>query len=331
MFVSGWVVWLICGAVGIAAVCAAGALWYASGLNARLRTKDQQLALVQRSLAGRESALDRAEREIARLQQIPKAELLPMLQLAHEMRSPLAAIQSSLDMLLQGYAATNAQLQDELLVLARDRAESILSRLSDFMQLGAIRHAELERTVESVQLLDVVHRLAPEMRVRARWRAIDMDLRLPDSLSTVTASREDMEYLVSNLMSNAIKYTNPGGSVTLTLSEDERGVVGVVEDTGIGIAREDLGRVFQEFYRAESAREMDTKGSGLGLAIVKRVVDLYDGQIDVASEIGKGSKFSFVFPKSRAQGEDIPSGRLKTANLARRGNALGPVSEGYAA
>ncbi|MBM3188126.1 MAG: hypothetical protein FJZ90_05320, partial [Chloroflexi bacterium] len=152
-----------------------------------------------------------------------------------------------------------------------------------------------------VQVLDVVHRLAPEMRVRATWRAIDLQLHLPNALPTVTATEEEVEQVFSNLIGNAIKYTKPGGRVTLTLTEDECGVVGIVEDTGIGIAQEDLDKVFQEFYRAKTARDMDAYGTGLGLAIVKRIVELHGGQIRVDSEIGKGSRFTVVFPRSRAE------------------------------
>jgi len=299
--VAAWIAWLLGALAGVALLVAAVMAWYAKSCHDRLTLNDEHLALVRRDLAEKGAALARAEREISRLRQIPKAELLPMLQLAHEMRSPLASMQGSLDMLLQGYAATNPELQNELLSLARDRAGALLTRVNDFMRLGAIRHAEIERQAQPVQVLDVVHRLAPEMRVRATWRAIDLQLDLPDALPTVTATEEEVEQVFSNLIGNAIKYTKPGGRVTLTLTEDECGVAGIVEDTGIGIAQEDLDKVFQEFYRAKTARDMDAYGTGLGLAIVKRIVELHGGQIRVDSEIGKGSRFTVVFPRSRAE------------------------------
>ena len=168
--------------------------------------------------------------------------------------------------------------------------------MSDFLRLGAVRHAEIAGRLQPVQLLGVLRRLAPEMRVRARWRSITIELDVPESLPTVNATYEDMEHLLSNLISNAIKYTNPGGHVTVTLSEGAEGVTGVVKDDGIGISEQDVTKIFNEFYRAEAARDMDAYGTGLGLSIVKRVVDLYGGRLDVQSELGKGSTFSFVFP-----------------------------------
>ncbi len=273
-----------------------GLAYYALVRRARCRRTEAQLLMTKEELRERSAALADAEGEVERLRQIPKAELLPMLKLAHQQRSPLAAIQNALDMLLQGYARNDQQLQEEMLSMARDRAATMLARVNDFLRLGAVRHAEIERKVQPVQLLDVLQRLAPEKQVRAKWKAVDLQLNLPESLPVVTGSPEDMEHLLSNLINNAIKYTDPGGRVTISLREDDGSVVGAVEDTGVGISPQDLPRIFDEFYRAESAKDM-ANGTGLGLAIVKRVVDLYGGRLDVESELGKGSKFTFRFPK----------------------------------
>ena len=219
-----------------------------------------------------------------------------MLQLAHELRSPLASVQNALDILLQGYAATSIELQNEMLGVARDRTAAMLSRINDFLRLGAVRGAEVDRQPEPVQLLDVLTTIAPEMRIKAKWRSVDLHLDLPDSLPLVRGTREDMEHLLSNLASNAIKYTKPGGHVTVSLQTRGDKVVGKVADTGIGIPAEELPRIFDEFYRAKEAKDMDAHGTGLGLAIVKRIVDLYDGELHVESDVGKGSTFTFVFP-----------------------------------
>jgi len=283
--------------IALGLLLAGGLLALSLSARARLRQKEAELAATKEELIQRSTALAQAEGEVERLKKIPKSELLPMLKLAHEQRSPLAAIQNALDMLLQGYAGDDPQLQNEMLSLARDRAATMLERVNDFLRLGSVRHAEIERKVRPVQLLDVVDQLVPEKRVQAGWRAVDLRVDVPDSLPAVTATTEDMEHLLSNLINNAIKYTNPGGRVTVSLKEDDGTIVGAVEDTGIGISPDDLPRIFDEFYRSESAKDMDAHGSGLGLSIVKRVVDLYGGQLDVESEVGKGSKFTFVFPK----------------------------------
>jgi signal transduction histidine kinase len=275
-----------------------GLLYWALSTRCMLRRREKELAATLEELQERSIAEEALEREVNRLKRIPRAELLPMLQLTHELRSPLAAIQNSLDMVLQGYAANDPELQDEMLNLARDRAVGMMARVNDFMRLGAVQHAEIERKVQPVQLLDVVWRLAPEMRVKAKWRAVNFHVDVPESLPSVAGTYEDMEHLVSNLINNAVKYTEPGGTVTVSLREEDDSVTGVVEDTGIGIAPEDLPRIFDDFYRSEHAKDMDAHGTGLGLSIAKRVVDLYGGQLDVESRLGKGSKLSFVFPRA---------------------------------
>ena len=295
---------LLVAVIALGLLLAGGLLVLFLSARTKLRRQDRELAAARKELQERSVALAEAEREMDRLRMIPKAELLPMLKLAHEQRSPLAAIQNALDTLLQGYAADDPELHSEMLGMARDRARLMLERVNDFLRLGSVRHAEIERKVQPVQLLDVLRRLLSEKRVQARWRAVDLHVDVPDSLSPVRATTGDMEHLLSNLINNAIKYTGPGGRVTVSLREQDGSVVGFVEDTGIGISPEELPKIFDEFYRAESARQMQANGTGLGLAIVKRVVDLYGGQLDVESEPGKGSKFTFVFPKETSVKEE---------------------------
>jgi signal transduction histidine kinase len=225
-----------------------------------------------------------------------------MLQLTHELRSPLASVQHSLEMILQGYTKTDAELHEQMLILAQDRTKTMLERVNDFLRLGAVTYAKTERKPHPVSLLDVLERLAPEIRVRARWEAVNLHFDVPDSLPLVTATDEDLEHLLSNLVNNAIKYTHPGGSVTVSLKNENGNVVGIVADTGIGIASEELEHIFDEFYRTESARDK-AQGTGLGLSIVKRVVDLYNGHIHVESELGHGSRFIFTFPAAEAAKE----------------------------
>jgi signal transduction histidine kinase len=291
-------------ALGVVGSLLVGGLLYRAIFARRaLRRVKKELAATLEELQERSMAEEALEREVSRLRRIPKAELVPWLQLTHELRSPLAAIQNSLDMILQGYAKSNPELQDEMLSLARDRAASMMARVNDFMRLGAVQHAEIERQVQPVQLLDVVRRLAPEMRVKAKWRAVEFHVDLPESLPPIPGTYEDMEHLVSNLINNAIKYTEPGGTVIISLRAADDAVVGAVKDTGIGIAPEDLPRIFEEFYRSEHAKGMDAHGTGLGLAIAKRVADLYGGQLDVESEVGKGSTFHFRFPIAETSNE----------------------------
>ena len=241
--------------------------------------------------------MERVQREPISLDSLPKEHVLSFLQLAHELRSPLAVIINSLDVILQGYAVEDPNLQDQLLSRARERASEMLAQLNDFLRLGAVRHEEFLREPQPVQLLDVLEKLTPEMHIRARWRSVTLSIEAPDALARVRGTYEDMEHLLSNLINNAIKYTSPGGQVAVSFYERDGSVVGSVQDTGIGIPTEELPKIFDEFYRAKNAREAAVHGTGLGLSIVRRIVDRYGGEIHVTSRVGEGSTFTFAFPK----------------------------------
>jgi two-component system sensor histidine kinase ResE len=260
-----------------------------------LEAARQELADARARTENRGQLLLDMEREVARLKRVPKAELLPMMQLAHELRSPLAAVQSSLEMVLQGYAESDPNLHDEMLTIAQNRAKAMLERVNDFLRLGAVRYAEIERRPHPVEVTEIMRRLAPEMDVRAKWVAVNLHTDIPDVLPKIVATSEDIEHMLANLINNAIKYTDPGGDVRVSLRERKGHVVGTVQDTGIGVPADEIPLIFAEFYRGSNAKDRTT-GTGLGLSIVRRVVDLYNGKIQVESEPGVGSTFTFAFP-----------------------------------
>lgn len=268
--------------------------YFALSRGGRLRAREKELAATKEMLQERSAALAEAEREVEKL----KMGSASMLQVVHELRAPSASIQNTLDVLLQGYITNAKPVQDEMLRLARDRARAMLALVNDFLNLGGIRQAEIEKKeIRPVQLVDILWRVIPEIRIKATLRGVDLHFDVPDTLPLIGATDEHMEQLLFNLIDNAIKYTDPGGRVAISLREEDHCVIGEVEDTGIGIAEQDMSRIFEEFYRGGNAKEVEPYGTGLGLPVVKRVVELYDGQLHLESELGKGSKFTFSFPQ----------------------------------
>ena len=223
------------------------------------------------------------------------ADGLAMLQSAHQLRSPLAAILNSLNMLLEGYAGSDSELRTEMLSLARDRAVSAMAMVNTSLQRGVLQDAGCERQRWPVQLLDVVHTLLPDQQTRAQTKSIELRLDAPTSLPEVNATVDAAEFLLSNLIDNAVKYSPVGSTITISLAEAGRRVLGVVEDSGIGILADDIPKSFDDFYRTQGAEEVDSHGIGLGLTIAKRLVGLHGGQLWVESATGKGSLFHFSF------------------------------------
>jgi two-component system phosphate regulon sensor histidine kinase PhoR len=116
-------------------------------------------------------------------------------------------------------------------------------------------------------------------------------------LVSLNATEEDMHRVVGNLLENAVKYTPSGGTVSVALRAEDSQVTLVVSDSGIGIAPEALPHIFEEFYRAANVKAMGTEGTGLGLSLVKRIVDLYQGEVRVESELEKGTTFTVTLPR----------------------------------
>ena len=116
----------------------------------------------------------------------------------------------------------------------------------------------------------------------------------------ISGTQEHIRALWAHLLSNAIRYTQPGGRITISLQEDsrERKIIGTVSDTGIGISPEEIPRVFEEFYRTKEAKSMQETGTGLGLCIVQQIVSLYGGTLEIDSTPGLGSSFRFILPQT---------------------------------
>ena len=212
---------------------------------------------------------------------------------SHELKTPLTSIKGYVETLLSGAIhdeANNVRFLEKI-----DTHVGRLGHLvSDLLSL-----ARIESQREGVPLVPVDWKQVTgealrrhEAALRAKSLALDTSL----AEVAVLGDRESITQVVDNLLDNAIKYTPAGGSVRVTLSSDrEQGVLNV-EDTGLGIPEEDLDRIFERFYRVDKARSREVGGTGLGLAIVKHLVQAMAGQVEVASRLGRGSRFTVRIP-----------------------------------
>lgn len=242
--------------------------------------------------------LTRAKEELERLDKMKSAFMLTV---AHELRAPVAAIQGYLRLILDGYA--DPQKQREMLERSVQRASELLALIEDLLLLARVKDAAPEEKRIPVPVGDVLKQVAELLQVEAAKKNLAFSVQA-DANPAVLATRDHIRQLWTNLISNAIRYTPEGGRVSVCLTVQGDVVEGVVEDTGIGIAQEDLPRIFDEFYRTRTAKEMVSGGTGLGLPIVKRIVETYGGSIRVESEVGKGSRFTFTLPlHAEAQSE----------------------------
>ncbi len=214
----------------------------------------------------------------------------------HELRSPVAVAQSLVRGVLKGYAGELTERQVEPLQRISRRLEFLERLVNDLLDLAAGRAPELAEEERAVAVNSSVGRAVLLIQPRAEEKEVALTLRPCCEELVVWGTEEGLDRIFVNLVDNAVKYTPPSGSVTVSLRRAKEEIWVRITDTGIGIPEEALPHLFEEFYRAPNAKALDAAGTGLGLTIVKELVDRYGGHIEVESEAGRGSTFSVAFP-----------------------------------
>jgi signal transduction histidine kinase len=254
-------------------------------------------AVRQQRLEEEESLLllERTQREQAKLDAF---ESRFMLVVVHELRNPAGAIKNYLQLMRAGYV--EPEEYDEYLAKLDLRADQLLSMLDRLLELANLK---VRRGLTKTQVVDVaavLERLAKGFKATAETKGLDFQVEI-SARPRLQAQPGHIESLWRHLIENAINYT-PQGSVTVSLGEEDGQIHIVVADSGIGISTEDLTRIFQDFYRSASARELVEIGTGLGLPIVNQLIESYQGRIEVDSSPGQGSRFTVYLP-SLSDGE----------------------------
>ena len=222
-----------------------------------------------------------------------------VINVSHELRTPLASIRAMAETLQDG-ALNDPEVSEKFLgniVREVDR----LVRLSEDLTFLA-RSETLAPARERFDLSDLLYDMAERLATYAARRKVKIIL--PEAIPTleIEADRSELEQVFFNLLDNAIKYTPSGGSVEMTVVREKTSLTVTVSDTGIGILKEDLPRIFERFWRADRARKFPgeagtaTGGTGLGLSIVKHIVEAHHQTIEVKSTEGEGTCFSFSLP-----------------------------------
>jgi len=236
-----------------------------------------------------------AEQELRRLNEA-KSDFISTV--SHELRTPLTSIKSLTEVLLSELASLpEVKVRRNLSIINEecDHLAELISGVLDFQKLDAGR---FEVGLEDVTLADVVRQSVELFASMASQNKIELttEILVPDTMTRIKGDSERTLRILSNLVSNALKYTNAGGHVCILLSREEGNVKLAVADDGIGIPDSEKDRVFEKFYRVNSALARKNGGTGLGLAITKELVTLHDGKIWLESKEGKGCCFNVLFP-----------------------------------
>lgn len=209
----------------------------------------------------------------------------------HELKTPLTAISGYAE-LIENKMAT----KDQEVIFAgeiRKNSERLLILINDIIRLSELDHAELSTEFENIDLYVVVQECAELLQVNAARRGIEFVLDGDQCL--IRGNRDMLQELIENLCQNAIRYNNEGGKVHVFVGKEDGHVILSVSDNGIGIPKEHQERVFERFYRVDKSRSKATGGTGLGLAIVKHIVAIHSAEIELDSEVGKGTTITVKF------------------------------------
>lgn len=217
---------------------------------------------------------------------------------AHDIKGSLSAIQSCLKVVLTGLTGPVSEKSGEMIARAERRSLSLLDFLNDLLALSKMRVSE-KMEKKRVLLSELVKRVVEQLNPEIIEKGLIIIVGNTVSNSFIHANPLAIEQLFANILMNAVQYTPKGGKITLNFQEVKAGgfIRIVISDTGIGIPKEVLPTIFNDFFRAKEARELTKHGTGLGLAIAKHIVEEHGGEIRVESEEGRGCSFIFTLPK----------------------------------
>jgi two-component system sensor histidine kinase/response regulator len=254
----------------------------------------RRLSLEARRLQDIEREAQRLEAEKKRLEELDRAKAAFMLLVSHELKAPVSAILTYLDLLLNDYVP--AEEVKETLERVQARAREELDMISDLLEFGKVKEIKPLATPEPLQMETALQRALQELEVMAAAKELKITVEVERGLKPVRIAADRAKSVWTNLISNAIKYTPQGGAVQIRLRQQGEMLGGEVQDNGIGIPQAAQEKLFSEFYRAQNARELSIPGTGLGLAIVRQIIESAGGKIWVESQEGQGARFTFTLP-----------------------------------
>jgi len=261
-----------------------------SGYVSDLEEKNRELELAFLELEKKNEELEEASR--AKTQILSTA--------THELKTPLTSIIGYIDIILmrQNKVGPLNEKQQRYLQTAQRNSYRLKSLVDDLLDISRIESGGLDLAPAELELWPEIEEIVTGMQTQLNDKNIDLVLDIPQDICPVLADKLRLGQVISNLLSNACKYSPQGARVTIRAREEDAGVRIDVSDTGIGISAEDQERLFTKFFRADNSSTREVSGSGLGLYITKHLIEAHGGRIWASSQIGQGTTFSINWPKA---------------------------------
>jgi len=248
---------------------------------------------ISRRLRQREKALEETN---ALLKEKDRLKSEYVLRVSHDIKEHLAAIQGCLEPVVGGITGELNPKQLDLVQRAVQRTAKLMFFVRALLEITRIKLSK-ELKMGHFSFKNLLSETIAYIALKAKDKNISVNARIEPSIDIIRGSREYIQETITNLLANSVKYTPRNGKIDIDVSDKGNAIFIQIRDTGIGIPKDELPRIFDEFYRASNAKEVEKDGTGLGLSIAKQVVQMHNGKICVESEEGKGSIFSIELPK----------------------------------
>ncbi|REG25124.1 PAS domain S-box-containing protein [Archangium gephyra] len=273
-----------------------------------IRVTGCHLDITERRQREQEAELRRAN---ARLEQLARMKDEFLANMSHELRTPLNAVLGQAEAMAEGIFGQVTEQQRSALQTIDESGRHLLSLINDVLDIAKSNAGRLELELEQVPVEEVCQESLRLVREQARRKKISVAYSSDGEVQYLHADRRRLRQIFLNLLSNAMKFTPEGGRIGLEVTSREAGeaVAFSIWDTGPGVAREDVQRIFEPFVQLDAGLTRQNEGSGLGLALVRRFVDLHHGMLEVDSEVGRGSRFTVVLPVGEPGADEVPAAR----------------------
>ncbi len=234
--------------------------------------------------------------DITQLKELDRAKSEFVAMVSHELKAPLAAIQQQVEVILEGMAGPLTEKQTHFLNRALDRSRNLIALINQLLDLSRIEAGLIMSEQQPVDLAPLLRHVVDFIFPQAEAKGLTLTTAIPASLPEISADPPRIDEVFLNILSNSIKYTPSGGRIEVAADATIDHVRVRVTDTGYGIAKDDIPKVFDKFFRVRNERNRAISGTGLGMPIVKGIVEAHLGSIKLASEVGKGTTVTVELP-----------------------------------
>ncbi len=227
---------------------------------------------------------------------------------SHELRTPLSIIMAAIRLMLDEIPGEIVEKQRDVLDMAMKNTQGLSKIVDSLLSIAKIESGKLDLQKTVVNICELIKDTVSNCKALAQEKSLSLDCEVPEQSINICLDPDGIKEVLMNLISNSIKFTSEGGWIKVTCTERDGEVLVSVRDSGVGIAEEDIPKLFDKFTQFGRKAGPGEKGTGLGLAIVKKLIEMHGGKIDVESEVNQGTTFTIALPlTTSAVAEALPS------------------------